>query len=195
MKFLMNQSVSSNPPFFLRLLSPFVCSCGPIKGSRIGFAKFFRRNTTPLRVWRFPRNPLGLETLPFQFAFYLCHRNNQTSGERGQRRCVRETDSHIQATPVPPFRQGERISGQIRMFAGGEPMLEIIRWSDFVKETRTERMRQRNRLSPPAILNAPSGFQFASDDSRFLSSADSRACLVALSVILHRQDYMTCPMT
>lgn len=101
-KFLMNQSVSSNPPFFLRLLSPFVCSCGLIKGSRIGFAKFFRRNTTPLRVWRFPRNPLGLETLPFQFAFYLCHRNNQTSGERGQKRCVRETDSHIRATPVPP---------------------------------------------------------------------------------------------
>ena len=66
MKFLMNQSVSLNPPFFLRLLSPFVCSCGPIKGSRIGFAKFFRRNTTPLRVWRFPRNPWGLK---------LCHSN------------------------------------------------------------------------------------------------------------------------
>ena len=106
-KFLMNQSVSSNPPFFLRLLSPFVCSCGPIKGSRIGFAKFFRRNTTPLWVWRFPRNSLGLETLPFQFAFYLCHRNNQTSGERGQKRCVRGTGSHIQATPVPPLRESE----------------------------------------------------------------------------------------
>ena len=131
MKFLMNQSVSSNPPFFfLRLLSPFVCSCGPIKGSRIGFAKFFRRNTTPLRVWRFPRNPLGLETLPFQFAFYLCHRNNQTSGERGQKRCVRETDSHIRATPVPSLRQGERTFGLVMLFAGGELMLGIIRWSD-----------------------------------------------------------------
>lgn len=129
MKFLMNQSVSSNPPFFLRLLSPFVCSCGPIKGSRIGFAKFFRRNTTPLRVWRFHRNPLGLETLPFQFAFYLCHRNNQTSGERGQKRCVRETDSHIRATPVPLFAGCERTSGQIRMFAGANNV-QAIRWSD-----------------------------------------------------------------
>ena len=51
-----------------------------------------------------------------------------------------------------------------------------------VKATRTERMRIRNRLSSPAILNAPSGFQFASEDSRFLSSADSRVCLIALSV-------------
>ena len=130
MKFLMNQSVSSNPPFFLRLLSPFVCSCGPIKGSRIGFAKFFRRNTTPLRVWRFPRNPLGPETLPFQFAFYLCHRNNQTSGERGQKRCVRETDSHIQATSVLPFAKANVFLGRLRMFADGELILGIISWSD-----------------------------------------------------------------
>ena len=178
----MNQSVSSNPPFFLRLLSPFVCSCGPIKGSRIGFAKFFRRNTTPLWVWRFPRNSLGLETLPFQFAFYLCHRNNQTSGERGQKRCVRETDSHIRATPVPSLRQGERtfwVGNAVRWWRTDVRNYQM-EW--FVKATRTKRMRIRNRQSSPAILNAPSGFQFASEDSRFLSSADSRVCLIALSV-------------
>ena len=149
----MNQSVSSNPPFFLRLLSPFVCSCGPIKGSRIGFAKFFRRNTTPLRVWRFPRNPLGLETLPFQFAFYLCHRNNQTSGERGKSGAFEERIRTFRLLPFPLFAGCERTFGQIKDVRWWR-MLWIIRWSDFVKATRTERMRIRNRLSPPAILNA-----------------------------------------
>ena len=168
MKFLMNQSVSSNPPFFLRLLSPFVCSCGPIKGSRIGFAKFFRRNTTPLRVWRFPRNPLGLETLPFQFAFYLCHRNNQTSGERGQKRCVRETDSHIQATPVTPLRQGELIIRLIGISAR--------------KSNQNRADEKKKSAVTTCNTECPCGFQFASEDSRFLSSADSRACLIALSV-------------
>ena len=163
----MNQSVSSNPPFFLRLLSPFVCSCGPIKGSRIGFAKFFRRNTTPLRVWRFPRNPLGLETLPFQFAFYLCHRNNI---RREGTKAVRSGNGFAHSS----YSRSSSSRKRTKLLADWDYML--------VKATRTERMRIRNRLSSPAILNAPSGFQFASEDSRFLSSADSRVCLIALSV-------------
>lgn len=82
-KFLMNQiRFLESTVFFCVFLSPFVRSCGLFKGSRIGFAKFFRRNTTPLWVWRFPRNPLGPETLPFQFAVYLCRWNVQTSGDR-----------------------------------------------------------------------------------------------------------------
>ena len=161
----MNQSVSSNPPFFLRLLSPFVCSCGPIKGSRIGFAKFFRRNTTPLRVWRFPRNPLGLETLPFQFAFYLCHRNNQTSGE----------------LPFPLFAGCERTSGQIEDVRWSEQMFRL---SDGVIRKSNQNRADENKKSavPTCNTECPCGFQFASEDSRFLSSADSRACHIALSV-------------
>ena len=86
--------------FFCVFLSPFVCSYDFSKGSRIGFAKFFRRNTTPLRVWRFPRNPSGLETLPFQFAFYLCRRNNQTSGDWKTSESSRR-DSFAWATRTP----------------------------------------------------------------------------------------------
>jgi len=172
----MNQSVSSNPPFFLRLLSPFVCSCGPIKVSRIGFAKFFRRNTTPLRVWRFPRNPLGLETLPFQFAFYLCHRNNQTSGERGQKRCVRETDSHIQATSVPPFAKANVFLGRLRMFADGELIYELS--AGVIRRSNQNRADEDKKSAVPTCnTECPCGFQFASEDSRFLSSADSRRVL------------------
>ena len=125
--------------------------------------------------------PLGLETLPFQFAFYLCHRNNQTSGERGKSGAFEERIRTFRLLPFPLFAGCERTFGQIKDVRWWR-MLWIIRWSDFVKATRTERMRIRNRLSPPAILNAPSGFQFASEDSRFLSSADSRVCLIALSV-------------
>jgi len=157
-----------NPSFFFCVfLSPFVCSCGSLKGSRIGFAKFFRRNTTPLRVWRFPRNPLGLETLPFQFAFYLCRWNNQTSGDRKTYRLL----------PFPLLRGNERTS----WFYG----LSIRK--------RLPYKAGENKKS--AVLTCdtecPRGFQFANGDSRFRSSADSRACLIALSVKLHRQGYKT----
>ena len=159
-----------NPPFFFCVfLSPFVRSCGSIKGSRIGFAKFFRRNTTPLRVWRFPRNPLGLRN----FAIPICVLplpQEQSNIRREGTKAVRSGDGFVHAA----YSRSPSSRKRTKLLADWDYML--------VKATRTERMRIRNRLSSPAILNAPSGFQFASEDSRFLSSADSRVCLIALSV-------------
>ena len=120
MKFLMNQSVSSNPPFFLRLLSPFVCSCGPIKGSRIGFAKFFRRNTTPLRVWRFPRNPWGLKLCHsnLRFTFATGTIKHQARGEKAVR--SRNGFAHSGYSRSPSSLAANVLLGRLRMFADDE---------------------------------------------------------------------------
>ena len=168
MKFLMNQSVSSNPPFFLRLLSPFVCSCGPIKGSRIGFAKFFRRNTTPCGCGDFPETLQGLKlchsNLRFTFATgTIKHQaRGDKSGAFGKR--IRS----FGLLPFPPLRQGEL----------------IIRLIGISARKSSQNIADEKKKSAVTTCNTecPCGFQFASEDSRFRSSADSRVCHTGISV-------------
>ena len=157
-----------NPPFFFCVfLSPFVCSYDFIKGSRIGFAKFFRRNTTPLRVWRFPRNPLGSETLPFQFAFYLCRRNNQTSGDR-KTKAVRSGDGFVHAgySRSLLFAEANQTNG----------MMEAVRWQrtnglavgiGTRKSNQNRADDKRESAVPTCNTESLYGFQFANGYSRF----------------------------
>lgn len=180
MKFLMNQSVSSNPPFFLRLLSPFVCSCGPIKGSRIGFAKFFRRNTTPYGCGDFPETPWSLK---------LCHSNLRFTFATGTIKHQARGDKSgvfgkrirtFRLLPFPLLHQGELIIRLIGMF---------------VKATRTERMRIRNRLSPPAILNALAVSSLQVRTTVFSCPLTVGRVLKPYQCLAHRQGYKTYPTT
>ena len=68
-KFLMNQiRFLESTVFFCVFLSPCVRSGGHVKGSRIGFAKFFRRNTTPPAGVEISPKPLGA----WNFAIPIC---------------------------------------------------------------------------------------------------------------------------
>jgi len=175
-----------NPPFFFCVfLSPFVRSC-----SRIGFAKFFRRNTTPLRVWRFPRNPSGHETLPFQFAFYLCRWNNQTSGDR-KTKCGGSRNGFVHAGySRPPSSRKRTKQNGIRGYSQWRQLNRLYGLS-VRKRQPTKTDEKKKSAVPTCDTECPCGFQFVSEDSRFRSSADSRVCLMALSVKLHRQGYKT----
>lgn len=147
----------------------------------IGFAKFFRRNTTPLRVWRFSRNPSGHETLPFQFAFYLCRWNDQTSGDRetksgGSRKRIRT----CWLLPSPSSRKRTKQDG-IRGYSQWRQLNRLYGLS-VRKRQPTKTDEKKKSAVPTCKTEYPCGSQFASEDSRFRSSADSRACLMALSV-------------
>ena len=159
-----------NPPFFFCVfLSPFVRSCGSLKGSRIGFAKFFRRNTTPLSGrGDFPETPWGLKlchsNLRFTFATgTIKHQaRGDKSGAFGKR--IRTFGLLL----VPPLRQGEQMI-----------MLYVVS----VRISNQNRADENKKSAVTTCdTECPCGFQFASEDSRFLSFADSRVCLIALSV-------------
>jgi hypothetical protein len=102
-----------NPPFFFCVfLSPFVRSCGSIKGSRIGFAKFFRRNTTPFSGrGDFPETLQGLKLCHsnLRFTFATGTIKHQATGR--QNAVVQETDFEPLATPSFVLAEANRING------------------------------------------------------------------------------------
>jgi hypothetical protein len=102
-----------NPPFFLCVfLSPFVRSCGSLKGSRIGFAKFFRRNTTPFSGrGDFPETLQGLKLCHsnLRFTFAAGTIKHQATGR--QNAVVQETDYVPWATPLFVFSSANYTNG------------------------------------------------------------------------------------
>lgn len=102
-----------NPPFFFCVfLSPFVRSCGSLKGSRIGFAKFFRRNTTPFSGrGDFPETPWGLKLCHsnLRFTFAAGTIKHQATGR--QNAVVQETDYVPLAAPSSVFATANQTNG------------------------------------------------------------------------------------
>jgi len=169
MKFLMNQSVSSNPPFFFcvsyrRLFVPAARS----KVAELDSQSFFGEILPPCGCGDFPETLQGLKlchsNLRFTFATgTIKHQaRGDKSGAFGKR--IRS----FGLLPFPPLRQGEL----------------IIRLIGISARKSSQNIADEKKKSAVTTCNTecPCGFQFASEDSRFLSSADSRACLIALSV-------------
>ena len=139
------------------------------KVAELDSQKFFRRNTTPLRVWRFHRNPLGLRN----FAIPICvlplplERSNIRRQEDKMRWCGKRITHHW----LPPLscswqrtRLTDLIRGCVRKRTQNKAD-EIKKWAVLTYDTE-----------------CPCGFQFVSEDSRFRSSAISRTCYIAFSV-------------
>ena len=106
-------------------------------------------------------------------------------------RWFEETDSYRLATPAPSSRKRTKQEGYLRLFAMANKM--DCYWDLFVKGYQNEADVHKKSAVPTCDTECPCGFQFVSEDSRFRSSADSRACLMALSVKLHRKGCKTYP--
>jgi len=87
------------------------------------------------------------------------------------------------ATPFPLFAEANQAKGMTEAIRYGE-QVDWLLGLVFVKGYQTMQARTRNRLSPPAILNALVVSSVANGGSRFRSSADSRACLIGISDLL-----------
>ena len=129
----------------------------------------------------FPETPWGLK---------LCHSNLRFTFATGTIKHQAKGDKSgafgkrirtFGLLPFPLFAGCERTSGQIEDVRWSEQMFRL---SDGVIRKSNQNRADENKKSavPTCNTECPCGFQFASEDSRFLSSADSRACHIALSV-------------
>ena len=131
-------------------------------------------------MWRFPRNPLGPETLPFQFAFYLCRWNDQTSGDR-KTKCG-GSGNGLRAIGYSLFR-----------IRGSKPYKGPDKGECVRKRTQEERTRTRNGLSSPAILNTLVVSSLQVRTAVFARSPSVGRVLWHSQYLAYRQGYETCP--
>ena len=131
----------------------------------------------------FKQTPCGLELgySNLLFNFVVGTIKHQATGR--QNAVVQGTDSYMLATPFPLFAEANQAKGMTEAIRYGE-QVDWLLGLVFVKGYQTMQARTRNRLSPPAILNALVVSSVANGGSRFRSSADSRACLIGISDLL-----------
>jgi len=77
------------------------------KVAELDSQSFFGEILPPCGCGDFPETPWGLKLCHsnLRFTFVVGTIKHQATGR--QKRCVRETDSHMQATPVPSLRGSE----------------------------------------------------------------------------------------
>ena len=101
----------------------------------------------------FKQTPCGLELgySNLLFNFVVGTIKHQATGR--QNAVVQGTDSYMLALPFPLFAEANQARGMTEAIRYGE-QVDWLLGLVFVKGYQTMQARTRNRLSPPAILNA-----------------------------------------
>jgi len=129
----------------------------------------------------FKQTPCGLELgySNLLFNFVVGTIKHQATGR--QKAVVQGTDSYMLALPFPLFAEANQARGMTEAIRYGE-QVDWLLGRMFVKGYQTKRDENKKSTVPTCNTECPCGFQFASEDSRFRSFADSRVCHIGISV-------------
>ena len=159
--------------------------CVPAARSKVAdwIRQVFSAKYYPLAgVEIFPKTPWGLNlTIPIcVLPLPLEQSNIRRQGDK--MRWFKERIRTCWLLPSPFFAEANQARGMIKNIRCGEQVNWLQKGWLFVKGYQNK--ADENKKSAVLTCNTeyPCGFQFASEDSRFRSSADSRTCLIGISV-------------
>ena len=168
--------------FFLRLPVTVCLFLRPHQSLHDWIWQVFAWKYYPLAgVEIFKQTPCGLELgySNLLFNFVVGTIKHQATGR--QNAVVQGTDSYMSGSPFPPLRGSEPSKrddwGYSLWRASGLAIGIGVR-----KRLPNKAGEKKKSVVPTCNTGFPCGFQFASEDSRFRSSADSRACLIGILV-------------